>query len=81
VLHQIGLPYHWGANGLVTGDSANDLLPLALDPNVFIQEVKARPATSGPAAARAAPRCAELVMRVRASAAGITEHTGEEGPR
>ena len=27
--------------GLVTGDSANDLFPLALDPNVHIQEVKA----------------------------------------
>jgi formate dehydrogenase major subunit len=40
-LHQVGLPYHWGANGLVTGDSANDLAALALDPNVHIQEVKA----------------------------------------
>jgi formate dehydrogenase major subunit len=41
VLHQVGLPYHWGSRGLVTGDSANDLFPLALDPNVNIQEVKA----------------------------------------
>jgi formate dehydrogenase major subunit len=40
-LHQVGLPYHWGANGLVTGDSANDLFHLALDPNVQIEEVKA----------------------------------------
>jgi formate dehydrogenase major subunit len=40
-LHQVGLPYHWGWKGLVTGDSANDLFPLALDPNVHIQEVKA----------------------------------------
>ena len=24
-LHQVGLPYHWGGNGLTTGDSANDL--------------------------------------------------------
>ena len=40
-LHQIGLPYHWGANGLSAGDSANDLAHLALDPNVHIQEVKA----------------------------------------
>ncbi|HJZ27977.1 MAG TPA: molybdopterin dinucleotide binding domain-containing protein, partial [Streptosporangiaceae bacterium] len=24
-LHQVGLPYHWGPNGLVTGDSANEL--------------------------------------------------------
>jgi len=41
VLHQVGLPYHWGWKGLVTGDSANDLAALALDPNVHIQEVKA----------------------------------------
>jgi formate dehydrogenase major subunit len=40
-LHQVGLPYHWGKRGLVTGDSANDLFHLALDPNVHIQEVKA----------------------------------------
>ena len=41
LLHQVGLPYHWGTKGLSTGDSANDLFPLALDPNVHIQEVKA----------------------------------------
>jgi formate dehydrogenase major subunit len=40
-IHQVGLPYHWGQKGLVTGDSANDLLGLALDPNVVIQESKA----------------------------------------
>jgi formate dehydrogenase major subunit len=40
-LHQVGLPYHWGWKGLSTGDGANDLFPLALDPNVHIQEVKA----------------------------------------
>jgi formate dehydrogenase major subunit len=40
-VHQVGLPYHWGGHGLTTGDSANDLFHLALDPNVHIQEVKA----------------------------------------
>jgi formate dehydrogenase major subunit len=40
-LHQVGLPYHWGSRGLTTGGSANDLFPIALDPNVQIQEVKA----------------------------------------
>ena len=24
-VHQVGVPYHWGSRGLVTGDSANDL--------------------------------------------------------
>jgi formate dehydrogenase major subunit len=40
-VHQIGLPYHWGPNGYVRGDAANELLPVALDPNVHIQESKA----------------------------------------
>ncbi|MBC5804564.1 MAG: molybdopterin-dependent oxidoreductase [Candidatus Eremiobacteraeota bacterium] len=40
-LHTVGVPYHWGRKGLVTGDSANDLLPIVLDPNVHIQEDKA----------------------------------------
>jgi formate dehydrogenase major subunit len=40
-IHQVGLPYHWGSRGLTTGDAANDLSHLALDPNVHIQEVKA----------------------------------------
>jgi formate dehydrogenase major subunit len=39
-IHQIGLPYHWGTVGLATGDSANDLLSLALDSNVHISEFK-----------------------------------------
>ncbi len=40
-IHQIGLPYHWGRKGLVTGDSANDLISFVGDPNVSIQESKA----------------------------------------
>jgi formate dehydrogenase major subunit len=39
--HQVGLPYHWGQRLLTSGDSANDLAHMALDPNVHIQEVKA----------------------------------------
>jgi formate dehydrogenase major subunit len=41
VVHQIGLPYHWGSSGLVTGDSANELIAFVADPNVSIQESKA----------------------------------------
>ena len=39
--HIVGAPYHWGSAGIVTGDSANDLLSLALDGNVHISEYKA----------------------------------------
>ena len=39
-VHQVWLPYHWGSGGIVTGDSANDLFGISLDPNVLIQESK-----------------------------------------
>ncbi|MDX6307241.1 MAG: formate dehydrogenase major subunit [Nocardioidaceae bacterium] len=38
VVHQVGLPYHWGQTGLTTGDSANDLVSVTVDPNVNIQD-------------------------------------------
>ncbi len=41
VVHQVGLPFHWGYQGLVTGSIANDLTHLVLEPNVSINEVKA----------------------------------------
>ena len=41
VIHQIGLPWHWGYAGLSRGDTANDLGVLTADPNVSIQESKA----------------------------------------
>jgi len=40
-IHVIGLPYHWGPDGIVTGDVANDLVGVVLDPNVKIHEAKA----------------------------------------
>ena len=41
VVHQIGLPYHWGNRGLIVGDSANELLAFGADPNTSIMESKA----------------------------------------
>ena len=40
-VHTIGLPYHWGPNGLVQGDVVNNLIPVALEANVAIHEAKA----------------------------------------
>ena len=40
-LHQVGLPYHWGHKGQVTGDVVNDLLVISEEPNVRIMETKA----------------------------------------
>jgi formate dehydrogenase major subunit len=39
-LHTVGLPYHWGSNGLVKGDIVNDLLAISEEPNVRIMETK-----------------------------------------
>ena len=41
-VHTVGLPYHWGPSGVVTGDVVNDLMSIALDPNVRIHEAKAQ---------------------------------------
>jgi formate dehydrogenase major subunit len=41
VIHQIGLPYHWGSKGRARGDAANELISFVADPNVSIQESKA----------------------------------------
>ena len=40
-IHTIGLPYHWGSNGLVKGDVVNNIIPVLLEPNVSIHEAKA----------------------------------------
>jgi formate dehydrogenase major subunit len=40
-LHVVGLPYHWGPDGVVTGDIVNDLIAIMLEPNVRIHEAKA----------------------------------------
>jgi formate dehydrogenase major subunit len=40
LVHQIGMPYHWAYAGISTGDVANDLLGIVLDPNTHIQESK-----------------------------------------
>jgi formate dehydrogenase major subunit len=41
IVHQVGMPIHWGYEGLVTGASCNDLAALVADPNVSIHEGKA----------------------------------------
>src|SRR3984885_3250100 len=40
LVHQIGVPFHWGYNGLVKGDIANDLIAISEEPNVRIMETK-----------------------------------------
>jgi formate dehydrogenase major subunit len=40
-VHQVGMPWHWGYEGVSTGDIVNELSSLVGDPNVTIHEGKA----------------------------------------
>jgi formate dehydrogenase major subunit len=40
-IHQVGMPWHWGWEGLAKGDVVNELSSLVGDPNVTIHEGKA----------------------------------------
>ena len=40
IVHQVGLPYHFGGRGLVRGDVVNDLVAISEEPNVRIMEAK-----------------------------------------
>jgi formate dehydrogenase major subunit len=41
VIHQVGMPWHWGYEGLTKGDVVNELSALVGDPNVSMHEGKA----------------------------------------
>lgn len=79
VIHQIGLPYHWGvgAEAVVSGDSANDLLGLTLDPNVHIQEAKAATCDIQPGRRPTGPALVKFVEEYR-KRAGVTVDTGNQ---
>ncbi|MBM4539631.1 molybdopterin-dependent oxidoreductase [Rhodococcus hoagii] len=76
-LHQIGLPYHWGRNGISVGDGANELLPQALDPNVSIPSTKATSCDIQPGRRPRGPALLEYVAEYRRRA-GVTPETGTE---
>jgi formate dehydrogenase major subunit len=69
-LHQVGLPYHWGGNGLATGDSANDLLPIVLDSNVAISEFKSSTCDVRPGRRPRGPALLAFVDEYRRRAGG-----------
>jgi formate dehydrogenase major subunit len=73
--HQIGVPYHWGPNGLSTGDSFNELLAIVLDPSAHIQEDKTLSADIVPGRRPRGTGRTELVREYRRRA-GITQETG-----
>jgi formate dehydrogenase major subunit len=71
-VHQIGVPYHWGRKGLVTGDAGNELLPLVLDRNVHISEYKAATCDIRPGRRPRGAALGELVREYRRRA-GVGE--------
>ena len=78
VIHQVGLPYHWGVGGggaVVSGDSANDLIGVTLDPNVLIQESKVASCDIQPGRRPTGPALLRYVEDYRRRA-GITVQTG-----
>ncbi len=77
-VHQVGLPYHWGrggSNAVVSGDSANDLIGITLDPNVAIQESKAGSCDIRPGRRPTGEALLRLVEEYR-SRSGVTVETG-----
>ncbi|QDP98697.1 molybdopterin-dependent oxidoreductase [Microlunatus elymi] len=77
-VHQVGLPYHWGVGdqAVVSGDSANDLFGVTLDPNVHIQESKVASCDIRPGRRPRGPQLLAFVADYRRRA-GITLDTGQ----
>jgi formate dehydrogenase major subunit len=81
-VHVIGLPYHWGPAGVVTGDIANDLIGVALEPTVKIHEAKAftcnlekgRKVTASPV-----ERTQEQALHAASPQGGVAEPADSEG--
>ena len=77
VVHHVGLPYHWGRNGMSTGDAANELSSVVLDPNSHIQEVKAFTVDIQPGR-RPRGAAADALVAQYQQRAGVTDKTGTE---
>ncbi len=78
-IHQIGLPYHWGVgeDAIISGDSANDLFGVTLDPNVHIQETKVGSCDIQPGRRPRGAALLDFVAEHRARA-GVTLATGNQ---
>ncbi|MGI8535207.1 MAG: molybdopterin dinucleotide binding domain-containing protein, partial [Mycobacteriales bacterium] len=73
-VHQVWLPFHWGAGGMVSGDSANDLFGISLDPNVLIQESKVGTCDVQPGRRPTGPALLDYVQDYQARAGLVGDH-------
>jgi len=64
-VHQVGVPWHWGTNGLSRGDAGNDLFAIVLDANVHIQESKASSCDIRPGRRPRGPELPKMVEAYR----------------
>ncbi|HET9078009.1 MAG TPA: formate dehydrogenase [Acidimicrobiales bacterium] len=76
-MHQVGMPYHFGPNGMATGDAVNQLTSFTLDPNAHIQEVKALAVDVQPGRRPRGPALLDYIESYRRRA-GVTVSTGTE---
>ena len=78
-VHQIGLPYHWGvgSDAVVSGDAANDLLGVTLDPNTQIQESKAGSCDIQPGRRPQGENVLRLIAEYQSRAGATTETDNE----
>ncbi|MDT5039338.1 MAG: formate dehydrogenase major subunit [Actinoplanes sp.] len=74
IIHQIWLPYHRGGSGQVTGDTANDLIGITLDPNVLIQESKVGTCDIRPGRRPTGPALLDYVIDYRVRAGLAPDH-------
>jgi formate dehydrogenase major subunit len=88
VVHTIGLPYHWGSRGRVTGDATNELIGFVADPNVSIQESKALTGNIEPGrrsrgrrVVTSGPMTDEIVAPVPRDLPDVHKETGKHGLR
>ena len=69
VIHQIGMPYHWGREGLVTGDSPTSSPRWPSTSTCTSASTRSAPATSAPAAGPRGPALLQLRARPTAERA------------
>jgi formate dehydrogenase major subunit len=77
VIHQIAVPWHWGYNGVSTGDSANDILHLSGDPNTNIETTKALTCNVR-AGRRATPGTSRVTLAPRGHSKVNEDHAAEQ---
>ena len=81
IVHQVGMPWHWGYNGVVTGDVVNSLAALVGDPNVSIHEAKAFQCNVWPGRKRGreVPRVRRELPKSGVQGPGMNQPQDEEG--